>query len=188
MGQYRSSFLRRYNLAFFITCIIQHWWDTRMKGEFTTAWEENTTDCTWRVTCTRLLDILRVSPKPSANKRWRTLQLFLASGLPDFVERAILGPLPKRLNGSQYVLIIKDLYLQIRKDVPTPKMTASHIETLFMDNWITPYDISMPALTDNRMRLSIGFWSRFAPSWEWNIWRTWRIIRKRTERQNDLTR
>lgn len=81
-----------------------------------------------------------VQNKPS-QKRQRRLQLLAAGGPLKLATMDILQPLPKKLNGSQFMLVVTDRYWKLTRAVQMSKMTASHIASLFMDYWEIPYRI-----------------------------------------------
>lgn len=116
------------------------------------------------------------------------LQLSPESGQLGFVTMDILGPLPKTLNGNQFLLVVTDRCSKLARSVHTSETAASHTASLFMGNWIIPYDIATQVLTYSGWSLSVGFLSCYAPSLERNTWRLQRTAGKRITRQKGLTR
>lgn len=76
--------------------------------------------------------------KQSEN-RYRQLQLFTGSGSLEFVAMDILRPLAKMPIGSQLMLVMMDRYLAVTKYVPTSKITALCITSLFMKPCVILY-------------------------------------------------
>lgn len=85
------------------------------------------------------------------------LQLFTPTGPLEFVAMHILGLLTKPLRGNKLVMVMKDWYSKFARPVPTFKMTALHIASLLMDNWVIPYEISSNFLTDNGTQFTNKF-------------------------------
>lgn len=104
-----------------------------------------------------------------ADKLWRPLQLFLAKDPVELVAMDILGPLPGTWNGNQFVLVIMDQFSKLVRVVPTPKMTALSMGSLFMDKEgiLYAYGVSQYVLTDIVTQFSCKLFE--------SLWIFWRI-------------
>lgn len=71
----------------------------------------------------------------------------------NFVAMGFPGPLPKTLDGHQFVLMIMDLYSKQMRAVPSSNTLAFCMASLRMDNWIIVYYIPTYVLMDNRTHL-----------------------------------
>lgn len=67
-------------------------------------------------------------------RRRRNMKLFLAGGPFELVTMNIAVPLPKNIQGSQYILVITACYSKLTRAVPILKLTATTILTC---SWIT---------------------------------------------------
>lgn len=74
----------------------------------------------------------------TSEKRRRPLHLFPAS---DSFAIDTLGPLSKTSNGNQFELVKTDRHLKLSLAVPTSRVTAVHIVSMFVDHWIISYRI-----------------------------------------------
>lgn len=52
----------------------------------------------------------------------------------------LLGPIQKAKRGNQHVMVIAYRYYKLKRTVPT-EITASIMETVFIDYWVSPYGI-----------------------------------------------
>lgn len=78
----------------------------------------------------------------------RHLQLFPASGPLKSEARNMLGPLPKTSNRNRFVVAMTDRYSKLTRARPTKTTPAPQVATIFMKDWIMPYEIPEQLLTD----------------------------------------
>lgn len=53
----------------------------------------------------------------------------------------LLGPLPIRKSGNQFIIVITDLYSRLKKTIPSTRKTAIPVATIFVNHWIWNFDI-----------------------------------------------
>lgn len=105
-----------------------------------------------------------------SEKRRHPPELHPVNGLLEYVTMDIWRPFRRMLDAKEHDLVRKDRCLKVTRAIPTSKVTASRIVSLFMDNWIIPYCILAHLLTDNGTQIVIKIYSSPPPqSWEQNI-------------------
>lgn len=65
----------------------------------------------------------------------------------------ILGPVSTMIHGYKVVVVMTDWSLKLRRAVPTTKTVASQVASLFLENWLNPYQVDKTAFTDNRAQM-----------------------------------
>lgn len=90
--------------------------------------------------------------QPAVKPR-QPLQLFPLTGSLTFVTTDILVPLANPSNGSQFVLVGTDHYLNLARAVLTSKITPFLIASLFMNHWLVPSRIPICLLVRNRTQI-----------------------------------
>lgn len=83
--------------------------------------------------------LFRMPSTLAVRKPTTPLQLLSASGQLYYVAMAILGELPKTLDGNHFALVITDRFTKLAKPVEKCEMTAFNIVDLFVDKWEIPY-------------------------------------------------
>lgn len=69
----------------------------------------------------------------------------------------MLGQRSSMLSRPQFVLVMTYCYNRLTRAVPMTKTTDSSIVSLFLDNWIVPYEIPKHVLTDDRIQSISNF-------------------------------
>lgn len=82
-------------------------------------------------------------------KRKHHLTLLHVSGPLELVATDVFGLLPKTIAGTQFIVVIMDLYTKLTREIPSPKTTAPQAVSIFFDLWIVPYRIPALPLTNN---------------------------------------
>lgn len=83
-------------------------------------------------------DYFESSRNKHAGKRQNPLKLLRANGPLVFITMDIWGALPKGLSGNHSVLVITDRCRKVMRAIPMFMTAASHIASLFHDNWVAP--------------------------------------------------
>lgn len=77
------------------------------------------------------------------------MHLVSPSGPPKFMRIDKLGPLTKTKQGNRFVFVKTDWYSEITTAIPTGKVTAIAVATVFLEQRMVPYKIPNIALTNN---------------------------------------
>lgn len=65
----------------------------------------------------------------------------------------VLGPLPKTMQGNQFVVLMTDRYTKLTKATLTTKANATTVTSIFFENRVANYGTPSELLTDNGLRL-----------------------------------
>lgn len=68
-------------------------------------------------------------------KRQRKLRLFWPAGPLEFVNIDNLGPVPKKITGSQHIVILKRMFLQVTKGTAKTETTAATVSSISINDW-----------------------------------------------------
>lgn len=86
-------------------------------------------------------------------KHQRQIQLFSPSGLLEFIEIDILGPLllrlPRTRSGNQFVVLNTDRYSTLARAVPPSQLSSTHVAHIFINNWVVTYGLPDIMQSDN---------------------------------------
>lgn len=83
-------------------------------------------------------------------KSKKHLRLFPANGPFKFEAMEIIGPLQKtNQSGKRFIMVIKDRYSKLTREMPMNETTTPLVSACFMNNWLFPYGIPNSILTDN---------------------------------------
>lgn len=69
------------------------------------------------------------------------------------------GPLPRTEGGSKYIFVIPDRHSKLTKSIPTVRMTATSIVSIFMELSVSNFRIPSTVLTDNGPQFSSKFFA-----------------------------
>lgn len=84
-----------------------------------------------------------------SKKQQRKMQLFPPSRRLEFMAIHILAYLTKKRQRSRLVVVMKDCYSTLTGDIPTIRVSAPMVATIFLKHWVVPYGIPNTLLTDN---------------------------------------
>lgn len=59
------------------------------------------------------------------------------------------GPVAKEKSGNRLIVVIMDRYKTLTPSIPSSKITAPHVASIFSDQWVRPQGIPTFQLTDN---------------------------------------
>jgi transposase InsO family protein len=93
----------------------------------------------------------------SEKRKPNPLKLFPASGPLESVAMDILGPLPRKIHGNRYLLVISDRYSKVTKTVLLRTVTALSNARAFCDHWAYVYGPPIYLLTDNGPQFTAKF-------------------------------
>lgn len=79
----------------------------------------------------------------------RRLQIFPASVLLVFVAMTVLGLLAKTRQDNQPIVALMHRYSKLTRAVPTSETSPTHMDEIFLQNWIIPFGVPELVLVDN---------------------------------------
>ena len=70
----------------------------------------------------------------------------------------LLGPLPRTLEGYEYILVICDRFTKVTRAVPLKDISAVDVLSAFLDTWVASYGIPDSVLSDKGPQFAAVLW------------------------------
>lgn len=123
--------------------------DTRANDACTIQCEKNSFGRTWRMTSIKRWETVHHARLTANAKKKRYLQLFHASGTLESIAMDMLGPLPRTKHENVFLIVVRDGYSKMTKDIPTSKTNATHVAIVLLYHWVFSIGIRKHFLTGN---------------------------------------